>query len=96
MYLIMLTYRRPLAEVDAQLAAHRAFLERHYDAGHFLMSGPREPRTGGIILARAASAAAVAEWVSEDPFKQAGVADYEVVGWRPGMAAPGWPLDAAG
>ncbi|WP_412480569.1 YciI family protein [Azonexus sp. IMCC34839] len=92
LYLIVLSYLRPLAEVDEYMDAHRAFLKKHYDAGHFLISGRKEPRTGGIILARAASADEVLTWVSEDPFRQAGVAAYEFIGWTPTMAANGWPF----
>lgn len=93
LYLILLTYQRPLADVDAHLDAHRAYLHRHYDAGHFLLSGRKAPRTGGVILARADSPEAVARWIAEDPFAQAGVAAYDVVAWTPTLAAPGWPLD---
>lgn len=92
LYLIVLAYLRPLAEVDESKDAHRAFLKKHYDAGHFLISGRKEPRSGGIILAQAASVDEVLTWVSEDPFKQAGVAAYEVIGWTPTMAAQGWPF----
>lgn len=92
-YLILLSYLRPLAEVDDHLDAHREYLKRHYDAGHFLISGRKDPRTGGVILARADSPDEVVRWISEDPFKQAGVASYELIRWLPTMAAEGWPFD---
>ena len=91
LYLILLDYRRPLAEVEAHLAAHREYLARHYAAGHFLLSGRREPRTGGAILARAESPAQVARWVDDDPFKQAGIAAYEIIAWDPGLRASEFP-----
>lgn len=87
LYLILLTYRVPLSEVDAHLAAHRAYLERHYRAGHFLLSGRREPRSGGVILARADDRATVEAWVAEDPFHQAGVATCEIIAWVPSLRA---------
>jgi len=87
LYLILLTYQRPLAEVEAHLAAHREYLARHYAAAHFLLSGPREPRTGGVILARAESHAQVVRWVDDDPFKQAGIAAYEIIAWDPALRA---------
>ncbi|MEJ2631560.1 MAG: YciI family protein [Acidihalobacter sp.] len=90
-YVIDLEYIAPLAEVERHLEEHREFLRRHYAQGHFLMSGPKEPRTGGIILAQAESLETVRQWVAEDPFHAAGVARYEVTGWAPNMSAPGWP-----
>lgn len=85
LYLILLRYRVALSEVDRHLDAHRAFLERHYAAGHFLLSGRQEPRAGGVILARGASREEVAGWLREDPFQQAGVADYEIIAWLPSL-----------
>lgn len=87
LFLIMLDYLRPLDEVDAHLPAHRDFLDRHYAAGHFLLSGRKEPRTGGVILARADSHAQVSRWVAEDPFHKAGLARYDLVAWLPGKQA---------
>ncbi len=87
LYLVVLTYLRPLAEVDAQLAAHRAYLTEHYRAGHFLLSGPQDPRRGGVILARAESREIVETWVAQDPFHRAGVASYEIIGWQPLLRA---------
>jgi uncharacterized protein YciI len=91
LHLILVTYLRPLSEVDPHLEGHRSFLRKHYDAGHFLMSGRREPRTGGVILAIADSRDDVARWVSEDPFAQAGIASYEIIGWTPTMMTNHWP-----
>ena len=94
LYLILLDYLRPLADIDRHMANHREFLTRHYEAGHFLLSGRKEPRTGGVILATADSAEQVSLWISEDPFSTAGVAAYTVVHWQPTMAADGHWRDA--
>lgn len=88
MFVILVNYLRPLAEVDALLAEHRAFLAQRYASGHFLVSGRREPRDGGVILARAASRAEVEAIVTEDPFHQAGLAEYQILEFTPTMAAP--------
>ena len=52
MFVVTLTYVKPLAETDALIPAHIAWLERQYAAGHFLASGRRVPRVGGVILSR--------------------------------------------
>lgn len=95
LFLVLLDYLRPLPEVDVLQAGHREFLARHYAAGHFLLSGRKVPRTGGVILARGDSRAEVARWLAEDPFHQTGVAAYEIVAWEPVLksaeAPSGWP-----
>lgn len=90
MFLINLTYRVSADVVDSHLTAHRAFLDRGYAAGHFICSGPKEPRTGGIILARG-DYAAVMGLIAEDPFYVHSIADYHLqefhpTKWHPGFA----------
>jgi uncharacterized protein YciI len=87
MFVISLAYTAPLDQVDAHLAAHRDFLGAQYTRGVFLLSGPKVPREGGIIIAAAASRAEVEELVRQDPFHQAGVAHYEITEFVPTMAA---------
>lgn len=60
LYLIPLTATCPAKEVAAHVAEHRAYLHRTYAEGRFIVSGPRAPATGGVILARAASEDAAA------------------------------------
>ena len=79
MFIVLLTYKLPLAEVERHLAAHREYLDRQYAAGTFLCSGPQNPRTGGVILCRA-----------EDPFRIHGVADYEIIEFSPVKRLPGF------
>ena len=90
-FLIMIDYVRPLSDVELHIDAHRAFLTHHYAAGHFLLSGRKVPRTGGVILARAKSLDEVTQWVAQDPFHKAGVASYEIIAWEATMAAEGMP-----
>ena len=51
MFVIELVYKAPLAAIDAQMKPHVAFLNKYYALGHFLVSGRKIPRDGGIILA---------------------------------------------
>lgn len=89
MYVVTLTYQRPLEEVDALMTGHVAWLKRHYASGLFIASGRRVPRTGGVILARSGDAAALQAALAEDPFVSQGVARAEVVEFTPSMTAPG-------
>ncbi len=88
MFVVTVTYVVPIEEVDAVLGAHREFLRRQYEAGIFLASGPQEPRTGGVILARAETRAALDAVLAQDPFAHAGVARYDVTEFHPIMTCP--------
>jgi uncharacterized protein YciI len=82
-FVLSLTYIRPLEEVDPLMDAHVSYLKSGYERGYFLLSGRKEPRTGGIILARAASQEALQSIIADDPFAREGVATYEVIEFLP-------------
>ena len=88
MFVVLLTYTKPLEAVDALVPAHREFLRRMYQAGTFLLSGRKEPRDGGVILANAASIQDLESLLAQDPFHVHGVASYQVIQFVPTMAAP--------
>jgi uncharacterized protein YciI len=90
LFLVLIRYTRPAGELDRLRPAHREFLRRHYDAGRLIVSGPRVDRTGGVVLARGASAGEVAAWFVDDPYARAGAADYEVVEFKVGSHADGF------
>lgn len=86
-YVAVLTYVRPLEEIDAQLPAHVDWLKRGYADGVFLASGRRIPRTGGVILARGESREAIEARLREDPFQRLGLAELELIPFEPSMTA---------
>jgi uncharacterized protein YciI len=88
MFVIVLHYTRPLAEVDARMAEHVAFLERGYRDGVFLASGRQVPRRGGVILAVAPSRDEIVARMDGDPFVLANVATYDVVEFRTSLHHP--------
>jgi uncharacterized protein YciI len=69
MLLIELTYKKPIDEVNNFLDQHRSFLNKYYENGIFLASGPKNPRDGGIIIA-VANREAINTIILEDPFYQ--------------------------
>jgi uncharacterized protein YciI len=93
MFVLLLTYTRPLAEVDALMREHVAWLDEHYAAGRFLVSGRRIPRTGGVIVARGDDHDEMEALAATDPFVRGGVATCEVIRFRASQQAP--ELDAA-
>lgn len=82
MYVVMLTYTQPPAEVDKHREAHRDWVRHQYERGRFLASGPRVPREGGLILVRDMPRENLDALLAEDPFRQNGVADYTVVAFK--------------
>ena len=86
MFVMLLHYLKPLPEVDRFVDEHRTFLERHYAAGDFLLSGRQQPRTGGVIIARAQTREQIEAIVREDPFHREQIARYEIVEFVPSLA----------
>jgi uncharacterized protein YciI len=91
MFVIELTYRAPLPEIDKHMQAHVAFLNRQYAAGRFVVSGRKIPREGGIIIATGGTRIEVEALMSEDPFVARGLADLRVVEFRASQRAPDLP-----
>ena len=85
MFIAILTYKKPLSEVDRFLAAHREYLAKHYAAGDFITSGPQTPRVGGVIMMTVDSRATVDAIIAEDPFNINGISDYQIVEFTPTM-----------
>jgi uncharacterized protein YciI len=87
MFVIELNYKRDLAQIDAHMAAHVAFLKKYYASGNFLVSGRKIPRDGGIILAVGKSRREIEAIVEEDPFYERGLADFRIIEFRASQRA---------
>lgn len=89
MFVVILNYVKPMSDIDAQLEAHRAYLDERYATGDFIVSGPQSPRVGGIILTREMTRPALDALLAQDPFYMHQVAIYEVIEFNPTKFAPG-------
>ena len=69
------------------MPAHMAYLRKQYQAGHFLISGRQQPRTGGIILAVGESKEQIETIIREDPFVSEGLATFRVIEFRASQKA---------
>lgn len=83
MFLITLTYKQPIEIVEQHLAAHRTYLEQGYQKNHFIVSGPKSPRTGGIILSQLTDRAQLQTIIEQDPFYLNGIAEFDIVEFAP-------------
>ena len=96
MFVIELTYKATLREIDAHMAAHVAFLKKYYAAGNFLVSGRKIPRDGGIILAVADTTEQIDAIIREDPFHARGLADFRIIQFRASQRADDLPKRIGG
>ena len=87
MFVVELIYKADLAAIDARMAAHVKFLKKYYASGHFLVSGRKIPRDGGIIVAVGKSRDEIEAIVREDPFCKEGLADVRIIEFRASQKA---------
>jgi uncharacterized protein YciI len=82
-FMVEIVYTAPLEQVEQALSAHRAYLQGGYAQGILLMSGPQEPRTGGIVIARGSTKEDVVAFFKQDPYALEGVATHRVIEFIP-------------
>jgi uncharacterized protein YciI len=84
--LAIVRYRKPMEEVEKVVQEHRAYLKGLLERGILLASGPLDPRNGGALLLRVPDAdvpGALDRVRDGDPFVREGVAQYELLPWKP-------------
>ncbi len=87
MFIIDITYKVELSQVDEHLEAHIEYLKEQYANGNFIVSGRKVPRTGGIILSNLTIKKELEEILDKDPFKINKVARYTIVEFVPSMTS---------
>ncbi|EJP6473180.1 GTP cyclohydrolase [Clostridium botulinum] len=83
MFILNLTYIKPITEVEKYLSNHISFLNQYYNNEKFICSGRKNPRTGGIILCNAKDINEVNTIINEDPFYKEKIATYEIIEFNP-------------
>jgi uncharacterized protein YciI len=87
-YIVEITYRVPMERIEQTVAAHRQHLQAGYDRGLLLCSGPQQPRTGGILVARAAAREVLEQFIAQDPYRLQDLADYRLIEFQPVKQQP--------
>ena len=82
-FLVEATYAAPFEEVREAYPRHRAWLQKGYDMGLFLCSGPKVPATGGYLVARAESVEALRAMFEEEPFNRERLATFTFTEFQP-------------
>jgi uncharacterized protein YciI len=87
MFIIELTYTADLTRIDASMRAHMQFINAHYASGHFVVSGRKIPRDGGIIIAVGKDRDEIEAIARQDPFVAKGLATARVIEFRASQRA---------
>ena len=82
-FLVLINYTVPADQFGENVKLHRDFLQGGYERGWLLMSGPRNPKTCGIAIARAPSQQDLADFFKDDPYRLLGLADHEFIEFDP-------------
>lgn len=82
-FIVEATYRAPFEKIKEAIPRHRLFLQKGYDAGLFLCSGPQDPPVGGFLVARAKSLADLEAMFAEEPFRAENLASYTFKEFQP-------------
>ena len=91
-FIVEITYTAPLETIATVVDRHRAFLKIGYDEGLLLFSGPQNPKTGGLVVARAESLEAIQAFFAKDPFATENVGSYRFIEFGPVRHQP-WLTD---
>lgn len=83
MFIIEIIYKKSLEHIDNYLAEHRTFLDNGYRENYFVASGPKNPRTGGIIISQLKNRQQLEDILKQDPFRIHDVADYKIIEFSP-------------
>lgn len=92
LYSIVLSYTRPMPEVNQHLESHKAWLIANVQEGRIVFAGPLEPRTGGLVLASCVNREELDGMMARDSFIVHQVAEYRAYACTPGLASADFPL----
>lgn len=84
--LALLSYVKPIEEIDALRPRHLEWISARIQAGDVLLAGRRASATGGVLLFRG-EAEAVEAIARTDPYITEDVATLEVVGFTAAIAS---------
>ncbi len=87
-FFVDIDYLVPVEELAEILPRHRAFLQTGYEQDILLFSGPKEPRTGGLAIARSETQAQLETFFQNDPYQIEHVATHRFIEFNPVLFQP--------
>jgi uncharacterized protein YciI len=82
-FLVLIEYKTDIENIVRVTEQHRAHLKKGYEQGMFLISGPRIPRTGGLVIAKSSSLEQLESFFSDDPYYIHSYAEYKFIEFDP-------------
>lgn len=79
MFIVLIHFKKPLVEIEPYVAEHRRYLDAGYQQDLLVVSGPRNPRVGGVLVSQAQDRARLEAFLAKDPYSIQQLADYELI-----------------
>lgn len=79
MYVVLVTYTAPVADVDYALPDHAEWLAKHYEQDHLITSGRRDLHRGEVMIVRPMSRLKLDAILASNPLILGHLATYEVI-----------------
>lgn len=86
MFIVQLRFAGNKSQAGQFMEGHKAWLQRGFDDGVFLLAGSLQPNLGGGIVAHNTSLEALQSRVNDDPFVAEGVVNAEIIEMTPARA----------
>ena len=83
-FIVLIKYKVPIDEIIKVQDVHRSILQQGIESGVVLMSGPMEPRTGGLVILKSDSIESANRLFAEDPYYKNDLAEYNFYEFSPG------------
>jgi uncharacterized protein len=88
-HVLKLTYLRPPDVIEQTRPAHLAWLKDEVDNGRLILAGRQEDQGGGLLVTGDISPDEAQNVIESDPYQQAGLVQYERIGFSGAFRAPG-------
>lgn len=95
LFLVTLTYIRPVEEVHAHLDTHRDWLAKYAANGQILVAGPLQSGDGGLVLAHCEDRSELDALLANDSFYIHRLVKYDVQAMTPALRALDFPISWA-
>jgi uncharacterized protein YciI len=68
MFVVLLKFSENKAQAGEFMDGHKAWIQRGFEHGTFVLMGSLQPNLGGALLAHGTTRAELEDFVAEDPF----------------------------
>lgn len=87
-FAVLIKYIESVDKIISVQDIHRKILRDGVEKQIILLSGPQEPRTGGLVIMRSESIESAKDFFKEDPYLKNHFAEYNFYEFKPGKHQP--------